>query len=274
MARRRIKSVAACALTVAVTQRFQQARQQAGCTKAIVTGIRPRRAEQFVGNRRELLRIFSRAHAARRFEAYGFSTPISRITSIMMRALSGVAFTGTLPVEVLMKSAPALMEISDALRISASSFSSPVSMITFSSTFAAAQASLHAFTVKTNLLVTGDQRTVREYHVHFVSTVRDGRAGFSQRNLDVVIAVREVSHGCNAYIRRALLFQRLTGNGDKARVDTDGCSVPDGRFRLMAQGDDFLIGVVIIQGGQVISFNARRLLAVKSVITFSNGIAV
>ncbi len=61
--------------------------------------------------------------------------------AIMMRALSGVAFTATLPVEVLMKSAPALMEISDALRISASSFSSPVSMITFSSTFAAAQAS-------------------------------------------------------------------------------------------------------------------------------------
>ncbi|MNT36008.1 hypothetical protein D3C72_1720640 [compost metagenome] len=71
---------------------------------------------------------------------------MSRITSIMMRALSGVALTGTLPVEVLMKSAPALIEISDALRISASSFSSPVSMITFSSTLAAAHASLQAFT--------------------------------------------------------------------------------------------------------------------------------
>ncbi|CRZ50307.1 Uncharacterised protein [Vibrio cholerae] len=39
------------------------------------------------------------------------ATPISRITSSIMRAYSGVAFTGTLPVEVLMKSAPASIQI-------------------------------------------------------------------------------------------------------------------------------------------------------------------
>ncbi|STS80012.1 Uncharacterised protein [Klebsiella pneumoniae] len=60
---------------------------------------RPSRRRQFISDRQELLRVFRAAHAARRFEANGFSTPISRITSIMMRALSGVAFTGTLPVE-------------------------------------------------------------------------------------------------------------------------------------------------------------------------------
>lgn len=46
------QSVAACALTVAVTQRFQQAGQQAGRTEAVVTGVRPVGAKQLVGNRR------------------------------------------------------------------------------------------------------------------------------------------------------------------------------------------------------------------------------
>ena len=72
------------------------------------------------------------------------ATPMSRITSSIMRAYSGVAFTGTLPVEVLMKSAPALIQISDAFLISASSLSSPVSMITFS--VMSPHASLHCLT--------------------------------------------------------------------------------------------------------------------------------
>ena len=52
--------------------------------------------------------------------------------------------------------------------------------------------------------------------------------------------------------------QRLTGNRDKARVDTDGCGVTHRRFRLMAQGDDFFIGVVIVQGGQVHQFQRAQ----------------
>ena len=62
----------------------------------------------------------------------------------LIPALSSVALTGTLPVDVLIKSAPALIEISDALRMSAASFNSPVSIITFSKEPALAQASLHA----------------------------------------------------------------------------------------------------------------------------------
>ncbi len=46
--------------------------------------------------------------------------------------------------------------------------------------------------LETDLLVAGDQRAVREDHVHFVSAVSDRRAGFRQRNVDIVIPVREV----------------------------------------------------------------------------------
>ena len=108
------------------------------------------------------------------------------------------------------------------------------------------------------LLVAGDQRAVREHHVNFVCAVSNRRAGFCQRNLDIIVAMREVSDGCNAHVRGALLFQRLTGNRDKARVDTDGCGVAHRRFRLMAQGDDFFIGVVIVQGGQVHQFQRAQ----------------
>jgi hypothetical protein len=58
-------------------------------------------------------------------------------------------------------------------------------------------------------------------------------------------------------IRRALLFQRFAGNRDKARVDTDGAVLP-WRFRLMAQGDDFFCGVVIVQGSQVHQFQRAQ----------------
>ncbi len=107
-----------------------------------------------------------------------FSTPISRITSIMMRALSGVAFTGTLPVEVLMKSAPALIEISDALRISAS-----LQLTGFDDHFQQHVSRRTGFLtgfhqLETDLPVAGDQRAVREDHVHFVSAVSDRRGGF------------------------------------------------------------------------------------------------
>ena len=57
-----------------------------------------------------------------------------------------IANLNALMLSLIHISAPALMDISDALRISASSCSSPVSIITCSSTFAAAQASLQAFT--------------------------------------------------------------------------------------------------------------------------------
>lgn len=59
-----------------------------------------------------------------------------------MRADSNVAFTGTLPVEVLIKSAPARIEISLALRINSADFSSPVSIMTFSKTLFSWQTAL------------------------------------------------------------------------------------------------------------------------------------
>jgi len=48
---------------------------------------------------------------------------------------SGVALTGTLPVDVLTKSQPPAMDASHAAVMSAGSFSSPLSMITFRSTW-------------------------------------------------------------------------------------------------------------------------------------------
>ncbi len=99
----KIKLNAAGALTVAVTQRFQQAASRLECAKAVVTRICPVSAKQFVCNR-EFLRVFRRTYAARRFgKANGFGNAHVADHFIMMRALS-VAFTGTLPVEVLMKS--------------------------------------------------------------------------------------------------------------------------------------------------------------------------
>ena len=102
-----------------------------------------------------------------------------------------------------MKSAPASIAISDAARISASSFSSPVSMITFSSTFAAAQAFTGFYQRKANVTVTGNQRAVREHHVNFIRAIGDCRTGFRQRDVDVVVTVREVSDGRDADFRRA-----------------------------------------------------------------------
>ena len=66
--------------------------------------------------------------------------------------------------------------------------------------------------------------------------------------------MREVGDRGDANIRRSLLVQRFTGNRDEARVDTHRRSVTHRGFRLMTQGNDFLIGVVVIQGGQVHQF--------------------
>ena len=44
----------------------------------------------------------------------------------------------------------------------------------------------------------------------------------------------------------------------KARVDADRRGVTHRRFRLMTQGNDFLIGVVVIQGGQVHQFQCTQ----------------
>ncbi len=87
--------VAAGAFAVAVAQRFQQACQQAGGAEAVVAGVGPVSAEQIISDSEEF-----RASSAVRTPPAGlkptvFDTPISRITSSMMRALSGVALTGT-----------------------------------------------------------------------------------------------------------------------------------------------------------------------------------
>ncbi|MOA20463.1 hypothetical protein D3C78_1409090 [compost metagenome] len=62
---------------------------------------------------------------------------LSRIACNMMSAASSVALTATLPVEVLMKSAPSAMASSEARRMRTLSFSSPVSRMTLRSTGAA-----------------------------------------------------------------------------------------------------------------------------------------
>ena len=54
----------------------------------------------------------------------------SRTASSISRVLAGVALTATLPVEVLMKSAPAIMPIQQARRMLSYVDSSPVSKIT------------------------------------------------------------------------------------------------------------------------------------------------
>jgi hypothetical protein len=65
--------------------------------------------------------------------------------------------TDTLQVEALIKATPALMAISDALRIKEACFSSQLSMIVFSSTLAAWQNLLALFDqLKTHLRVTGN----------------------------------------------------------------------------------------------------------------------
>ncbi len=48
-------------------------------------------------------------------------------------------------------------------------------------------------------------------HVHFVSAVQvgDRRTGFRQRNIDVIIAMREVSHRCNADVRGTFVLQEF-----------------------------------------------------------------
>ena len=66
---------------------------------------------------------------------------------------------------------------------------------------AAAQASLQAFTVKTNLLVTRHQRAVREHNVNFISTVGDCRTGFCQRDFDVIVTVWEVGYRSDSDFR-------------------------------------------------------------------------
>ena len=224
-----------------------------------MTGIGPVGAEQLVGNRQELLRVFRGTHAARRFEAHGFGhAHVADHFHHDARAFRGRIyryFTGR-----------GFNEIRTGFDGDFRGFTNQrlfFQLAGFDDHFqqhvcrrTRVFTGLHQ--VKTDLLVAGDQRAVREHHVHFVCAVGNRRAGFCQRNLDIIVAMREVSDGCNAHVRGALLFQRLTGNRDKARVDTDGCGVAHRRFRLMAQSDDFLIGVVIVQGSQVHQFQRAQ----------------
>ena len=112
--------------------------------------------------------------------------------------------------------------------------------------------------VKTDLFVAGNQRAVREHDVNFVSAVSDRRAGFRQRDINIIVTVREVSHRRDADVRGTLLVQRFTGNRDKTRVDTDRSGITNRGFRLMTQRDHLLIGVVIVQGGQVHQFQRAQ----------------
>ena len=112
--------------------------------------------------------------------------------------------------------------------------------------------------VKTHLFVAGNQRAVREYDVNFVCAVSYRRAGFRQRNSNIIVTVREIGHRRDPDIRGTLLVQRFTRDRDKARVDAYCGSIPYRCFGLVAQRDHFFIGVVIVQGGQVHQFQRAQ----------------
>ncbi|MNO71041.1 hypothetical protein D3C76_619440 [compost metagenome] len=61
----------------------------------------------------------------------------------------------------------------------------------------------------------------------------------------------EVGHGGDAHVGGADLTQGLASNRDETGIDADGGGEAGRRLGLAAQVDDLLIGVVIVQGGQV-----------------------
>lgn len=161
-----------------------------------------------------------------------------------------MALTGTLPVEVLIKSAPGLDgdlgRLADQVGLLQLTgfddhFQQHVGRLT------SLLALFHQ--LEADLFVAGDQRAVREHHVHFIRAIGDGRAGFRQRDVDIVVAMREVGHGGDTDIRRALLTQRLARYRDKTRVNADGRRVAGRAVGLTTEGDHFLVGVIIIQRG-------------------------
>lgn len=233
--------------------------EAAKAVKAVVTRICPVSAKQFVCNREEFLRVFRRTYAARRFEANGFGNAhvadhfhhdARAFRRSVYRHFTGRGFD----------------EIRTGFNGDFRGFTNQrlfFQLASFDDHFQQyVRCGTSVFTgfyqVKTHLLVTGDQRAVREYHVHFVSAVGDRRTGFRQRNIDVIIAMREVSHRCNADVRRTLFFQSFTRNRDKTRVNTNRRRIPDRSFCLMTQRDHFFIGVVIVQSGQIHQFERTQ----------------
>lgn len=105
-----------------------------------------------------------------------------------------------------------------------------------------------------DLFVVGDQCVVWEDYVYFICFVSDCCVGFCQCNVDIVIFVWEVGDCGDVNIWCFLFIQCFMGDWDEVWVDVDCCGVIYWCFCLMIQGNDFFIGVVVIQSGQVYQF--------------------
>src|SRR5208337_4589558 len=93
----------------------------------------PRRAKLLFDHRQPLDRLLRRADAARWLETHRHSgcCAYSRMARVITRPTGKVALVGSLPVEVLMKSAPAIMATTLARPTLRSVSRSPVPRITF-----------------------------------------------------------------------------------------------------------------------------------------------
>ena len=224
-----------------------------------MTRISPVSTEQFICNGEIFLRIVRSTHAARRFETNGFfyahiADHFHHDARAFRRRIHS-HFTGRGFDEVSTRFDGDFRRFTDQRFV--------FQFAGFNNHFQQyVRRSASLFTgfhqVKTNLLVTRHQRAVREHHVNFIGTVGDCRTGFCQRDFDVVVTVWEVSYRSDTDFRGALLFQSFASNRDKARIDTDSGGIADRSFGLMTQGDHFLIGVVVIQGGQVHQFQCTQ----------------
>ena len=217
-----------------------------------MTRISPVSTEQFICDGEIFLRIFRSTHAARRFETNGFFyahiTDHFHHDARAFRRRVHSHFTGRGFDEVRTRFDGDFRRFTDQRFV--------FQFAGFNNHFQQyVRRSASLFTgfhqVKTNLLVTRHQRAVREHNVNFICTVGDCRTGFCQRDFDVIVTVWEVGYRSDSDFRGALLFQRFASNRDKARIDTDSGGIADRGFGLMTQSNYFLVGVVVIQGGQV-----------------------
>ena len=172
----------------------------------------------------------------------------------MTRVTGRVAAGLTLPVEVLMKSAPAAIARTLARRTLSYVSSSPVSRITLR--WVSPQASLTAtISSKTARVVAGQEGAPVDDHVDLVGAGLDRLAGLGQLQVEEGLAGREAGgHAGDADAGRAQGFLRL---GNERRIDADRGDVGDRRVarlrldRLGAQGPDLARRVLSLERRQV-----------------------
>ena len=92
------------------------------------------------------------------------------------------------------------------------------------------------------------ERLVGQDDVDFVRTVGYRVFRFGDGRVNVRSAVRKIHDGRNADARS---FQFLFGGFDKAGPHANGGGFAEFTVGFGAQGDDFFIGVVVVQAGQI-----------------------